>query len=150
MAKKTDAIATRADAPIEFVVPVESIHADQFEGMTIEQTVSLEDGQSIGGIFRGEGTGVTAINTREVDSVNQETGEVTKRTVEKEVPLKTWLIEVAPNQVAALVSSAQLDTKMPGVPPGSVVRIARLGSGKTRRGNQITRYVVGFKAPGAE
>lgn len=111
--------------------------ASMFDGMDIDQVITLEDGQGVVGIFRGEGDGV------EVNRLDAKPGEPTSAL------LKTWRIEIDTGRVAQLVSSAQLDRRMPGVPLGAKVSIARLGAGKTRRGTNVTRYIVGVQ-PTAE
>jgi len=106
--------------------------ANLFTDMEVDQVVSLTDGEAIKGVFRGMGDGV------EVDDM-QKPGE--SRII------KTWRIQIAPGRIAQVVSSAQLDRRMASVQVGAQVAIARLGVGKTRKGNPITRYVIGVKNP---
>lgn len=120
------------DAPDLAVQGVQELTADMFEGMTIDQVVSLKDGEAIKGIFRGKG------ETVEVENTDKD-GNTEKK------PIDTWRIETAPGRISCVVSSAQLDRKMPTIEEGSIVCIGRLGVEKTRKGQQITRFVVGVE-----
>ena len=151
MGKKNESLVPAVDRSLAALsdeiadVGIKPASADMFDGMTIEHVVSLQDGDSISGVFLGEGESVLAKNDKVIERIDPETGEVTKVTETTETPLKTWRIEVQPGKVACVVSSAQLDTRMPGVPLGDFVTVARLGTGRTRRGQQITRYLIGHK-----
>ena len=123
------------DAGITEIVPVkapelqgfvENIDATWLEGIKIARIVKLDDGQGVRGIYMGLGANVEVHDPT--------TGEV------RDVP--THLVEVRPDVMVRLIESSQLKRELAIVPPGTRVRIMKIGQVDTRRGRRVNDYIV--------
>ncbi len=104
-----------------------------FQGMVIEEVVSLEEGRMLNGLYLGPGG--------PLDVTDPSTGEVR--------PLNTWRVQHPTNKqvVALLLGCAKLNRFFGGCPVGSKVTIVRRGTVKSRAGRVVNDYVTGHIPP---
>lgn len=109
---------------------VETIDQSWLDGVTVERTITLEEGQGIRGRFLGSGP--------PVELTDPVTGELKE--------LGTWRIELRAGIVARLLDSARLRVELRSATLGRRVRIARLGTLRTSKGRNVTDYLVAWES----
>lgn len=108
-----------------------------YGGMTIEQIVKVEEGQTITGIYRGLGPVVDVADPQDPNVMR---------------PLQTFKIAniANPKVVALLLDSAQLGRFLRALPVGSKVSCTKLGQVAGRGGRRVNQWLLGHEPPPAD